>query len=111
MAEGVRFHLDENINLVIASGLRQRGIDVTTTKDAGLLGASDLEQLAYARREGRAIFTQDADFLVIASRTGEHAGIVFARKGTRSNRQIIEALELIHNVLTPEDMLGHVEYV
>lgn len=111
MAEGIRFHLDENINLLIVSALRQRGIDVTTTKDAGLLGASDLEQLAYARREGRAIFTQDTDFLVIASQTEEHAGIVYARKGTRSNRQVIEGLELIHNVLTPEDMFGHLEYL
>ncbi len=111
MAEGIRFHLDENISLVIASGLRQRGIDVTTTREAELLGASDLEQLSFAKLENRSIFTQDADFLRIAAVTEDHAGIVYVRKGTRSNRQILEALELIHNVLNPEDMLGHVEYI
>lgn len=58
----IRFHLDENVNSTIARGLRQRGIDVSTTQEADLLGVSDIEQLAYAIREGRVIFTEDADF-------------------------------------------------
>lgn len=62
MAEVIRFHLDENVNLAIASGLRRRGIDVTTSGEAGLIGASDNEQLQYARREGRVIVSQDTDF-------------------------------------------------
>jgi predicted nuclease of predicted toxin-antitoxin system len=111
MAEGIRFHLDENVDRAIASGLRRRAIDVTTTKDAGLLGATDVQQLDYARREGRVMFTQDADFLIIASNTAEHAGIVYARKGTRTHRQIIESLELIHHVLDSDDMPGHVEFI
>jgi hypothetical protein len=41
VAEVIRFHLDENVDLAIASGLRRRGIDVTTSKEAGLIGASD----------------------------------------------------------------------
>ena len=57
MAEVIRFHLDENVNPAIAVGLRKRGIDVTTSQEVGLLGVSDLEQLAYARREGRVILT------------------------------------------------------
>jgi hypothetical protein len=39
MAEGIRFHLDENVDRAIALGLRRRAIDVTTTKDAGLCRA------------------------------------------------------------------------
>ena len=111
MPDGIRFHMDENVMSAIAVGLRRRGIDVTTTKDAGLLGATDSQQLDFARREGRVIFTQDADFLVIASNTREHPGIVHVRKGARTNRQIIEAMELIHHILAPEDMLGHVEFL
>jgi len=45
--------------------LRRHGIDVTTTPEAGLLGALDQEQVAYASLEGRVIFTQDGDFLGI----------------------------------------------
>lgn len=111
MAEVIRFHLDENVNLAIASGLRRRGIDVTTSGETGLIGASDNEQLQYARREGRVIVSQDTDFLVIAAATVEYPGLAFARKGTRSVRQIIDQLELIRAVMTAEEMHGHVEYL
>ncbi len=111
MAELIRFHLDENVNLAIASGLRQHGIDVTTSRNAELIGASDAEQLQYAKREGRVMVSQDTDFLVIAAATTEHPGLAFARKGTRSVRQIVDQLVLIHAVMTAEEMQGHVEYL
>jgi predicted nuclease of predicted toxin-antitoxin system len=111
VAEVIRFHLDENVNPAIAVGLRQRGIDVTTSQAAGLLGVSDLEQLAYARQDRRVIFTQDADFLILATQTSDHAGITYCRKQARSIGQIIAWLELIHGVMTPDEMRGHVEYL
>jgi predicted nuclease of predicted toxin-antitoxin system len=48
--------------------LKRRGIDVTTTPEARLLGAIDEEQLAFAISQGRVIFTQDDDFLAIHQR-------------------------------------------
>ena len=111
MAEVIRFHLDENAPPAIALGLRQRGIDVTTSQEVGLLGASDQKQLAYATSKGRVTFTQDADFLIMAAHTSEHSGITYARKGSRSIGQIIQALELVHGVMTAEEMRGHVEYL
>jgi len=36
----IKFHLDENITLAIANGLRRRGIDVTTTPEKGMIGQS-----------------------------------------------------------------------
>jgi predicted nuclease of predicted toxin-antitoxin system len=111
VADSIRFHLDENVNPAIAVGLRQRGIDVTTSQQAGLLGVSDGEQLAYARQERRVIFTQDADFLLLAAQTNDHAGIAYCRKQARSIGQIIAWLELMHGVMTADDMLGHVEYL
>jgi predicted nuclease of predicted toxin-antitoxin system len=59
----MRFHLDEHVAHAIAAGLRRRGIDVTTTVDAGLLSAPDEEHLAFAKRDARVIVTQDSDFL------------------------------------------------
>jgi hypothetical protein len=41
MARTIRFHLDENAHRAIADGLRRRGVDITTTPEAGLLNASD----------------------------------------------------------------------
>ena len=41
------FHLDEHMDHAIAHGLRGRGIDVTTTTEAGLLGADDAGHIAF----------------------------------------------------------------
>ncbi|MFI5458618.1 MAG: DUF5615 family PIN-like protein [Isosphaerales bacterium] len=46
MPNQVRFHLDEHVPPAIAAGLRRRGIDVTTTSDAGLAGADDIDHIA-----------------------------------------------------------------
>lgn len=59
MPRTIRFHLDENCPKAVADGLRRRGIEVSTTPGAGLLAATDDDQLEYARVEGRVIFTQD----------------------------------------------------
>ncbi|MGZ5948685.1 MAG: DUF5615 family PIN-like protein [Isosphaeraceae bacterium] len=72
----MRFHLDENCPAAIAQGLWRRGIDTTTTPEADLLTASDEQQTAYARAEGRVIFTLDKDFLRINAAGIPHAGIV-----------------------------------
>ncbi|MGG6267718.1 hypothetical protein ACQ4M3_12710 [Leptolyngbya sp. AN03gr2] len=47
MTERIRFHLDENVSSAIAISLRRSEIDVTTTSETGLIGATDLEQYAY----------------------------------------------------------------
>ena len=57
----IRFHLDENAARSIATGLRQRGIDVTMPSDVGLMGAADEDHLAFALEEGRVLFTHDDD--------------------------------------------------
>jgi predicted nuclease of predicted toxin-antitoxin system len=77
MTGQIRFHLDENVDSAIADGLRRRGVDVTMPNDVGLIGASDEEQLAFALREHRAIFTHDDDFLALAHRGTEHWGIIY----------------------------------
>ncbi|WP_449420403.1 DUF5615 family PIN-like protein [Phormidium nigroviride] len=53
MSERIRFHLDENVKSSVARELRRRGIDVTTTIEAGLLGQSDELQLAFICEEKR----------------------------------------------------------
>lgn len=47
MSERIRFHLDENVDPIIALGLRRYGIDVTTTNDVGLRTQSDEVQLGF----------------------------------------------------------------
>jgi Domain of unknown function (DUF5615) len=48
MPREIRFHLDEHVSPGIAEGLRRRGIDVTTTANAGLTGADDVDHIAFA---------------------------------------------------------------
>ena len=91
-------------------GLRIRGVDVVTTKDADMLGATDEEHLDLATRLDRVIFTQDDDFLRLASDGREHAGIVYATQHM-TIRRIVAGLMLVHQLLTPAEMRNHVEYL
>lgn len=78
MARTIRFHLDEHIDFAVAQGLRRRSIDVTTTADAGLLGADDPEHMAFAVDNSRVIVSNDPDFLRLHDQGVEHPGIATA---------------------------------
>jgi predicted nuclease of predicted toxin-antitoxin system len=107
----MRFHLDEHVDPAIAHGLRLRGVDVTTTVDASLLGAPDESHLDFARREGRVVFTNDADFLRRASAGIEHHGVAYCARNSRSIGQIVRHLCLMHDCLEADEMHGKVEYL
>ena len=111
MSRTIRLHLDENCPRALADGLRRRGIDVTTTPEAGLLEATDEEQTAYAHREGRVIFTQDEDFLAIQASGTPHAGIAYCKKDTSSIGDMIRGLALIWEIYEPAEMVGKLEYL
>jgi predicted nuclease of predicted toxin-antitoxin system len=106
----IRFHLDQHVPNAIARGLRVRGVDVTTTVEAGLQDASDERQLEYILTAGRVIFTQDDDFLRIHSSGQQHPGIVYSQQGARSIGEIIRFLQLMNDCLRPEEMRGRLEY-
>ena len=108
---GVRYHLDEHIDPAVAAGLRARGIDVTTTNEAGLLGADDEEHLRFAIAEQRAIMTHDEDFLVFHTQKRPHYGIVFCHNEARTIGQIVHSLVLIDACLTTDEMRDHVEFI
>jgi hypothetical protein len=78
----IRFHLDEHISAQIAAGLRRRNIDVTTTADVGLLGATDIEHLEFAASSGRVLVTQDDDFLRLHAQGIAHTGIAYCQQQT-----------------------------
>jgi predicted nuclease of predicted toxin-antitoxin system len=111
MPRTIRFHLDENCPRAVASGLPRRGIEVTTTPDAGLLAASDEEQDAYALSQGRVLFTQDEHFLALHASKAWHPGLAYCKKGTRSIGEIIRGLVLIWEIYDPEEMENKVEYL
>jgi predicted nuclease of predicted toxin-antitoxin system len=107
----IRFHLDESAPGAIADGLRRRGIDVTTPYDAGLIGATDEEQLAFALSEHRVVFTHDDDFLRLAARGVSHAGIVYCHARRYRIGEMVNALTRLRRHVTTEEMHGRVEYL
>jgi predicted nuclease of predicted toxin-antitoxin system len=111
MPRAIRFHLDEHCHRAIAEGLRRRGVDVTTTPEIHLQGASDADHIAYAVAEGRVIFTQDRDFLRLHAAGMPHPGIAYADKDTKSIGDIIRGLVLLWEVLEPDEMLNRVEFL
>lgn len=111
MANRIEFHLDEHCPFAIAEGLRRRGIGVSSTAGADLLGVSDDQQLAYALSYGRVLVTSDADFLRLHHNHVNHAGIIYCQQGRRSVGEVLRSLILIAELLTPEDMVNHVEFI
>jgi predicted nuclease of predicted toxin-antitoxin system len=111
MARTIRFHLDENCDRAIAEGLRRRGIDVSTTAEAGLLSTTDEEQMAFAVSQNRVLFSQDRDFLRLHAAGAPHPGIAYCGKDTKSIGAIIQGLVLIWEVLEPEEIAGRVEFL
>ncbi len=107
----IRFRLDEHIPASIAAGLRRRAIDVTTTVEAGLVGADDRAQLAFAAASGRVLVTHDAGFLRLHREGSPHMGIAYGRQGAASLGEVLRRLVLIHDLLTPEEMADRIEYL
>lgn len=80
---GIRLYTDEMVDAALAVELRRRGFDAESCQEAGQSnrGVPDPQQLAYAARQGRAIFTfNTGDFIRLDAAwkaTGQqHAGII-----------------------------------
>ncbi|MCE7947039.1 MAG: hypothetical protein DYG88_06390 [Chloroflexi bacterium CFX4] len=63
----LHFYLDENMPVVIADQLRQRGIEAVTVRELGRLGDSDDSHLQRAANMGCVLCTFDTDFVVLAA--------------------------------------------
>jgi predicted nuclease of predicted toxin-antitoxin system len=107
----IRFHLDEHISVHIAAGLRRRNIDVTTTADAGLIGAADMAHFEFAASSRRVLVTQDDDFLRLHAQGIAHAGIAYCQQQSMSVGEMLRRVILIHDLLLPEEMAGRVEFL
>ncbi len=108
--ERIKFYFDEHISSAVSNGLRRRGVDVLTVQAARRNGLPDSEQLAFATEEGRVMVTMDSDFIALAQVGKAHAGIAYIHSTTSIGQQI-KSLMLICDVLEPNDMLNHIEFL
>ncbi len=102
--------MDEHVPKVVTEGLQRRGVDVVTIQELGLQAANDKQHPEQAAREGRVVFTQDADFLRLHAAGVSHRGIVYAPQHTPIPH-IVRSLMPIHDVLTPDDLVRHIEFL
>lgn len=107
----IRLHLDEHLPHAVAIGLQSRGVDVTTSSSAGLIGSSDEEQLAYCRMHQRVLVTHDDDFLRLHSAGLPHAGIAYCHQGAKSIGELVRTLLLLTSVLDSDDMQNQIEFL
>ena len=90
--------MDVHVPSAVTEGLRRRGVDVLTSQDDGTREADDEVLLTRATALNRLLFTQDDDFLKLASKwqsSGQpFKGIVISRQLGVSIGRLIDDLEL-----------------
>jgi uncharacterized protein with PIN domain len=107
----IKFHLDEHIPTALAKALRRHGFDVTTTHDANLLGREDGDQLAFAVAAGRVLVTKDDDFTRPLNLGATHCGVCYCHPDKYSLGEIIEAVLLVAECASAEEMQNRVEFL
>ena len=111
----VKIYTDESVDVAIAEGLQRRGIEAFSARDRNNLGLTDEEQLTFAREESATIFTHDTDFLRVAAQWNDlgrtHCGVIYCRQTTFGIGDCIRNLKVLATVLSPEDMINHIEFL
>jgi predicted nuclease of predicted toxin-antitoxin system len=110
----VELYLDEDVSVLVAELLRSHGFDVLTALEAGQLGKSDEEQLAYAVSQSRALVSHNrSDFEALAQQyfaaERTHYGIILAVR--RSPYEVMRRLLVIINNLTAYEMQNQLLYI
>jgi predicted nuclease of predicted toxin-antitoxin system len=107
-------YLDEDVSILVAQLVRSHGFDALTTLEAGQLGNSDEQQLAYAVSGTRVLVTHNrSDFEALAQRYFDaermHYGIILAVR--RSPYEIVRRLLTIMNNLTADEVKNQLFYI
>jgi hypothetical protein len=110
----IRFFTDEDVYGQVAVQLRAAGFDALSTPEAGRLGQSDADQLAWAAREGRALLTFNiGDFARLRhewmGRGLLHAGLVVSQQ--RPLGELLRRLLRLGQDLDDDAMRDRLEYL
>jgi hypothetical protein len=108
-------YMDHHINSAITAGLRRRGVDVLTCAEDSMDRSDDTRILQRATELGRAVFTQDDDFLAIADEWleagRELAGVIYAHQLAITIGQAVRDLELVAKVLEPVEITNKIVFL
>ena len=113
----IRLYVDEDaMARALVSGLRARGVDVTTVLDAGMSEQNDRAQLEYAIQYGRVLYTFNVgDFCHLhaqyMAQDKNHAGIIVVfRQRYSVGAQIRRLLQLI-SMKSAEEMRNNLQFL
>jgi len=106
----IRFHLDENMPVGVAEGLRRRDRECSVSKEVGLLAASDEKHLEFALAEDRIVITRDDDFLGFHDEGFPHAGIIYWTERNHFG-QLIKDIDALCYEKTAGELRGSVFYL
>ena len=107
-------YLDEDMNNMVATLLRSRGIDAVTVQKSDMLGKSDQEQLAYAAANDRCILTHNrVDYedlhLQYAQANLTHSGIIVVPQ--KSPYEIVNRVMILLDSMTADEIANQLLYV
>jgi hypothetical protein len=113
----IRIYTDEHITPQLARALRTRGYTAQSAIEAGMIGQSDEEHLAYATRHQMAVLTFDhVDFVRLARQWAadnrEHAGIIISPQfGGPQFSQLLQPLSQLLDTLTADELCNQVVFL
>jgi hypothetical protein len=111
----VALYFDVHVRRAVMEGLRLREVNVLTAQEDDAATMDDPILLDRAMALGRAVFTQDEDFLREAHRRQEigeaFAGVIYAHQLNVTIGRCVSDLELIAKVYEPADLANRVEYL
>ena len=113
----IRLYFDEDAGKhSVVSGVRQAGIDVITTLEAGNSNFPDTKQLLWSTTQNRVIYTFNmGDFCRLhkdyLSSDKIHAGIIVAAKQSYSVGQQIKGLLNIIELISEEEMINQLVFL
>lgn len=113
----VRLYVDEDAGEnAVVQGLRARGLDVLTTTEANRRGATDRDQLAFAIRQERTIYTFNVGDFARLHREHllqgiDHTGIIVLPDQRCSVGEKIRRVASFLSRVTAEEMINRMEYL
>ena len=101
-------YMDHNVVRAVVEGCRAAGLDVLTAFEDDWHTRSDVEILDRAASLHRVVFTQDTDFIILATERQTlgtpFCGVIFGKHGSMSIGKVIDDLVLICHTLASEEL-------
>lgn len=113
----IRLYVDEDaMAQAVVSGLRARGIDITTVLEEGMSEKDDVDQLEYATEQGRVLYTFNVGHFCqlhkdYNNQGKSHAGIVVVYRQRYSIGEQIRLLSNLISAKSAEEMENKLQFL